>query len=202
MNGRAHWEQVYQSKNSTEVSWYQPSAERSLRFVRRVAPKGARILDIGAGASLFVDALLDAGYPRPMVLDISVAALQQVKSRLGARADEVEWIEGDITQEAELPAVDVWHDRAVLHFLVEEDAQRAYARLAARTVQSGGHAIIATFAADGPERCSGLPVRRHDGHSVATLLGPSFELLEEEREIHRTPAAAEQRFCWSVLRRR
>jgi len=202
MDRRAHWDQVYQSKKPTEVSWYQPSAERSLRFIRRLGKTHARILDIGAGASPLVDALLDAGYPRPILLDISAASFEHAKARLGSRAAGVEWIVADITQDPQLPAVDVWHDRAVLHFLTEAPAQQAYARLAARTVRSGGHAIIATFAPDGPERCSGLPVIRHDGQSVAALLGPDFELLEEEREIHRTPAAAEQRFCWSILRRK
>ena len=202
MDRRAHWDQVYQNKKPTEVSWYQPSAERSLDFIRRLGKARARILDIGAGASQLVDALLDAGYPRPILLDISAAAFEHAKARLGSRASRAEWIVADVTQDPQLPAVDVWHDRAVLHFLTEVPAQQAYARLAARTVRSGGHAIIATFAPDGPERCSGLPVTRHDGQSVAALLGPDFELLEEEREIHRTPAAGEQRFCWSILQRK
>ena len=184
------------------MSWYQPSVERSLHFIRRLGPTHPRILDIGAGASQLVDALLEADCPKPILLDISAAAFDHAKARLGSRAALVEWIVADITQDPQLPAIDVWHDRAVLHFLIEAPAQQAYARLATRTVRSGGHAIIATFALDGPERCSGLPVRRHDGQSVAALLGPDFELVEEEREIHRTPAAAEQRFCWSVFLRK
>jgi SAM-dependent methyltransferase len=202
MDRRAHWDQVYQSKKPTEVSWYQPSTERSLFFVHRLGNAQARIIDIGAGASRLVDALLDAGYPSPILLDISAAAFEHTKARLGSRAPLVEWSVADVTRDPQLPTVDVWHDRAVLHFLTEAPAQQAYARLAARTVRSGGHAIIATFAPDGPERCSGLPVTRHDGQSVSALLGPDFELLEEEREIHRTPSAAEQRFCWSILRRK
>lgn len=202
MDSRAHWDQVYQSKKPTEVSWYEPNAERSLDFIRQFGNAQSRILDVGAGASRVVDALLDLGYPKPILLDISATAFEHAKTRLGSRAALAEWVVDDVTNDPELPVVDIWHDRAVLHFLTTAPAQRAYARLAARTVHSGGHAIIATFAPDGPERCSGLPVSRHDGQSVAALLGPSFELIEEHREVHRTPAAAEQRFCWSILRRK
>lgn len=201
VDSRTHWNQVYSTKSPNEVSWYQPSPVRSLEFIRRLANPSARIVDVGGGASLLVDALLDLGYPRPAVLDISASALDHAKRRLGPRAAWVDWIEGDVTKEPPLPPVDVWHDRAVLHFLTDPAARQAYARLAARTVKTGGHALIATFALDGPERCSGLPVCRHDGRSVSALLGSDFELLEEQREIHRTPADVEQRFCWSVLRR-
>ena len=201
MDPRVHWNQVYGNKRPTEVSWYQPSPESSLGFIRRFTAPSARIIDVGGGASQLVDALLDLGYQRPVVLDISGTALDHAKARLGSRAVLVDWIEGDVTRNLPLPHVDLWHDRAVLHFLTEVSDQQAYARLAGRTVRSGGHAIIGTFAPDGPERCSGLPVRRHDGRSVAALLGLDFELLEEEREVHRTPTDAEQRFCWSVFRR-
>jgi SAM-dependent methyltransferase len=202
MDARGHWDKVYRDKRPTEVSWYQPNAERSLRFIRRLAKPGARIIDVGAGASQLVDVLLDAGYPQPILLDLSAAAFEHAKARLAARAALAEWIVGDVTRDPALPSVDLWHDRAVLHFLTDVSDQKAYARLVARTVRSGGHVVIATFAPDGPERCSGLSVTRYDGQSVAALLGPDFELLEEEREVHRTPSGAEQRFCWSILRRR
>lgn len=202
MDLRAHWDQVYRAKKPAEVSWHQANAEQSLQLIRRFGNVGARIIDIGAGASQLIDSLLDLGYPRPVLLDISAAAFEHTKARLGPRAERVEWIVADVTQNPELSPVDVWHDRAVLHFLTDALTQRAYARLAARTVRSGGHVIIGTFAPDGPERCSGLPVSRHDGQSVASLLGPDFELLDEEREVHKTPSGTEQRFCWSILRRR
>jgi SAM-dependent methyltransferase len=201
MDPRAHWNDVYGNKKPNEVSWYQSTPARSLEFICRFTGASSRIIDVGGGASLLVDALLDLGLSRPVVLDVSATAIGHAKVRLGPRAALVDWVEGDVTDDLPLPQVDLWHDRAVLHFLTDAPQQRAYARLAARTVRSGGHAVIGTFAPDGPERCSGLPVLRHDGQSVSALLGPDFELLEEQREVHRTPAGAEQRFCWSVFRR-
>lgn len=201
MDNDAHWDRVYRSRKPDEVSWYQSSADDSMRLIRRLCSPSARVIDVGAGASVLVDALLDAGYPRPVAFDVSAAGLEHAQRRLGARAGLVDWIVGDVIREPALPEVGLWHDRAVLHFLTERADQQAYARLAARTVRPGGHAVIATFAPDGPERCSGLPVQRHDGASVASLLGANFELVEEERRVHRTPSGAEQRFCLSILRR-
>ena len=201
MDAEGHWNRVYGSKRPDEVSWYQTSPEESMRFIQRLCVVSGRVIDVGAGASGLVEALLDAGYIRPAALDVSAEGLEHARRRLGPRADRVDWIVGDVAREPTLPVADLWHDRAVLHFLTEREDQRAYARLAAKAVRVGGHAIIATFAPDGPERCSGLPVQRHDGASVALLLGAPFELLEEERRVHRTPSGVEQRFCWSVLRR-
>jgi SAM-dependent methyltransferase len=197
-----HWDRVYETKDPSEVSWYQPNALTSMRFIQKYGGRQARVIDVGAGASELIDALLDAGYQRPLWLDLSGAALARTKARLGPRSALVDWLVADVTKDPALTEVDLWHDRAVLHFLTDAAHQQGYARVAAKTVRPGGHAIIATFAPDGPERCSGLPVQRHDGRSIAVLLGPDFELLEEEREVHRTPAGVEQRFCWSVLRRR
>jgi SAM-dependent methyltransferase len=197
----AHWNHVYGSKKPEEVSWFQPSPSDSMKFVRRLSDTSARVIDVGAGASGLVDALLDAGYRRPIALDVSAEGLQHAKRRLESRADLVDWVVADVTSDPALPEVDLWHDRAVLHFLTDPGDQRAYAVLAARTVRRGGHAVIATFAPDGPERCSGLAVQRHHGASVAALLGTPFELLEEERKVHPTPSGIEQRFCWSLLRR-
>ena len=202
MDTEAHWNRVYGSKKPDEVSWYQTSPEESMRFIRQLGGTSARVIDVGAGASGLVDALLHAAYPRPIALDLSAEGLEHAKRRLGPRAELVDWIVGDVTSEPALPDVDVWHDRAVLHFLTQLEDQQAYARLAASTVRRGAHAVIGTFAPDGPERCSGLQVQRHDGASMALLLGAPFELLEERRQVHRTPSGAEQRFCWSVLRRR
>ena len=201
MQRESHWNRVYETRQPDEVSWHQASAERSMGYIRRFCDASGRVIDVGAGASVLVDALLDAGYARPIALDVSSAGLEHARKRLGPRADLVEWLVGDVTGDPALPEVALWHDRAVLHFLTQPADQQAYARLASRTVCPGGHAVIATFAPDGPERCSGLPVQRHDGASVALLLGPAFELLEEQRHVHRTPSGADQRFCWTVLRR-
>jgi hypothetical protein len=201
MDTAAHWDHVYRTKPVDAVSWYQSNAQRSMHIIQRLKGPPARVIDVGAGASVLVDGLLDAGYPRPVALDVSSAGLAHAKERLGARAVLVDWIVGDVTRAPVLPRVDLWHDRAVLHFLTLERDQRAYAALATTTVGEGGYAIIGTFAPDGPERCSGLPVQRHDGASVASLLGAGFQLVEEERQVHRTPSGAEQNFAWAVLRR-
>jgi SAM-dependent methyltransferase len=201
MDAQAHWNDVYASQEPSEVSWYQPNPDTSMRFIRRICKMSARIVDIGAGASTLVDALLAAGYMHPTALDISAAGLGEAQTRLGPRSRLARWIVADVTKAPVLPEFDLWHDRAVLHFLTQTNDQRDYARLAARTVRPGGHVVIATFAPDGPQRCSGLPVRQHDGASIASLLGADFDLLEEEREVHLTPRGLAQRFCWSVLRR-
>jgi ubiquinone/menaquinone biosynthesis C-methylase UbiE len=197
----SHWNRVFETQPLNELSWYQPRPERSLATIVRLAPPPAQILDVGAGASELVDALLDAGYERPIAMDVSSAALEHARRRLGDRGARVSWIVADVTAGPELPTVDLWHDRAVLHFLGPEE-QRAYATLAARIVRRGGHAVIATFAPDGPTRCSGIDVTRHDAASIGALLGPDFELLAEDRETHVTPGGAEQRFAWAMLRRR
>jgi len=197
-----YWDNVYQAKRPDAVSWYQRSPERSLAWARKLVVPSQRIIDIGGGASGFVDALLGAEYERPCVLDVSASGLSHARARLGARAALVDWIVADITKCPVLAPVALWHDRAVLHFLTEPTEQQAYANLAADTILPGGHIVLATFAPDGPERCSGLDVQRHDGASIAQLLGSKFELLEEEREFHVTPNGGEQRFAWIVARRR
>jgi hypothetical protein len=202
MDRSTHWDQIYQTKNPDSVSWYQERPIRSLEYIQKYSVPSQRIIEVGAGASALIDALLQSGFGHLTALDVSAAALARVQSRLGPRAVGVQWIVADITQSPELPTADLWHDRAVLHFLTSHDEQRSYAELAAKTILSGGHLIIATFAPDGPERCSGLPVRRHDGASLSTLFGAQFDLVEETRDVHRTPSGAEQRFCWTVFRRR
>lgn len=202
MDRVAHWNHVYETKPPDTVSWFQRSPDRSLEYIRKLTGRAARIIDIGGGASGLVDSLLNAGYERPLVLDVSAAALAHTQQRLGSRVDLVEWIVSDVIGVAELPPVDLWHDRAVLHFLADPVDQAAYADLARRTVRSGGHLVIATFALDGPEKCSGLPVQRHDGASLSQLLGGGFELVEESREVHVTPGGSEQRFQWGVFQRR
>jgi hypothetical protein len=202
MDREAHWNRVYETKQPDAVSWYQRSPQRSLAYITKLTEPSQKIIDVGGGASGLVDALLDAGYERPIVLDVSAIGLEHTKKRLGSRAALVDWVIADVTKAPELPLVDLWHDRAVLHFLTEPANQAAYATLASQTVRHGGHVVVATFAPDGPEKCSGLVVHRHDGASVARLLGTDFELVEEEREVHVTPGGGQQRFSWAVLRRR
>jgi SAM-dependent methyltransferase len=199
---KAHWEKIYHEKKPTEVSWYQAEPARSLDWIRDTgAPRDARIIDIGGGASLLVDRLLDLGYRNVTVLDLSEAALSVARRRLGPLADQVRWINADITRcDADL-SCDVWHDRAVFHFLTDSDDRKRYVDLLSRSVRAGGHVVLSSFAPDGPEKCSGLPVCRYDGPRIESELGPAFVLRREESELHRTPADKEQRFRYFLFQR-
>lgn len=200
METKSHWEHVYESKPSEAVSWYQPHALRSLDLIRAVAAgPDARILDVGSGASTLVDDLLDAGMTRLGVLDISASALHVARQRLGARAEVVRWIEGDITSiELEPGSIDVWHDRAVFHFLIEPGERAAYVRQVRHAVRPGGHVIVAAFSPEGPSRCSGLPVVRYAPGELHAQFGGAFELVRHEFEDHRTPAGAIQHFVYCL----
>ena len=203
MDRKTHWERVYATKGPTEVSWFQALPARSLELILLAgARRSSRIIDVGGGDSLLVDTLLDWQLGRVTVLDISSAALERARARLGERARDVTWIEADVT-EAELPALslDVWHDRAVFHFLAGEDERARYVERARGALVPGGHAIVATFAADGPARCSGLDVARYTPAALADVFGRGFELVTSRAEAHRTPAGAEQRFTYVSLRR-
>lgn len=198
-----HWRRVYRSKPADGVSWYRPHLERSLSLIRATgADRGARILDVGGGASTLVDDLLAAGFSAVSVLDVSGEALVIAQRRLGGDAARVHWIEGDITC-VELPpaSVDVWHDRATLHFLIEAERRRDYVRVLRRALAPGGHVILSTFAPDGPRQCSDLPVQRYDAHGLQELLGDPFVLREAGIDLHRTPAGNTQPFTWSVFLR-
>lgn len=202
MDRQSHWNRVYETKTQDTVSWYQRYPNRSLDYIRKYSTATQRVIDVGAGTSSLTGVLLDLGYSNLVALDLSSAGLERAEARLGSRAEQVTWIVADITRDPELPVVQLWHDRAVLHFLTDEADQLAYAKLAAKTVTGGGHLVVATFAPDGPERCSGMLVHRYDGSSLAQLFETAFELLEEAREVHVTPTGAEQRFTWTVFRRR
>ena len=202
MDRESHWNRVYETKPADTVSWYQRIPERSVSYIRKFAEPSQTVIDVGAGASLLVDGLLDIGYENLIVLDVSAVGLEVAKARLSSRSGLVRWIVADVTKKPTLPQADLWHDRAVLHFLTEAEEQNAYRELVTDVVNPSGHLVLATFAPDGPERCSGLPVQRHDGVSLTKLLGAEFELLHEDRESHVTPAGNEQRFCWTVFRRR
>jgi ubiquinone/menaquinone biosynthesis C-methylase UbiE len=203
MSSREHWERIYSSRPTNAVSWYQAHAESSLRLIRAtgVTPDAA-IVDVGGGASTLVDDLLEAGYSRVSVLDLSGAALAAAKKRLGARASEVRWIEADITKVA-LPSdeYDVWHDRAVFHFLTSAGDRAAYVRAVSRSVKRGGHVIVATFAEEGPTQCSGLPVVRYGPEQLHSEFGDSFVLLSHEKEEHHTPAGKVQQFVYCYCRK-
>jgi len=198
-----HWQNVYQSKGEQQVSWTQPNPEPSLGLIEKFASgKQASIIDIGGGASRLVDALRERGFEDLTVLDLSDAALQKAKDRLGAPGATIQWIAADITSWQPPHSFDIWHDRAAFHFLVGPDDRAAYLDRLRKGVRHGGHAIIATFALDGPEKCSGLPVQRYDPESLSRAVGPSFELIEHQGHRHTTPWGAVQSFQFSVLRRR
>lgn len=197
MERKLHWEQVYAHKQPTEVSWFQPRPECSLRLIAAAAiDQSQPIIDLGGGASRLVDHLLDAGYWDLTVLDISGAALQHSRTRLGERAARVSWIEADATAFEPPRRYALWHDRAVFHFLTDPADREAYRQRLARGLQAGGQLIIATFALDGPERCSNLPVQRYSPETLSAELGPGYSLVETLSEVHITPAQMEQRFVY------
>jgi SAM-dependent methyltransferase len=199
----AHWQNVYLNKGEEDVSWFQMSPQPSLGLIERYASgRDAPIIDIGGGASRLVDALRHDGFNAVTVLDISEAALQKAKDRLGGDAGQVRWIAADVTKWRCGQPFDIWHDRAAFHFLVERADRDAYLDRLRAGVRPGGHAIIATFAPDGPERCSGLPVQRYDATALGEILGPAFGLVERQSHRHTTPWGAVQSFQFSVLRRR
>jgi ubiquinone/menaquinone biosynthesis C-methylase UbiE len=203
MDPKAHWENIYATKAPNQVSWYQDHPALSLDFIRRTGIEtGAALLDVGGGASTLVDHLLADGFQRLTVLDLSGAALRLARQRLGpAAAARVNWIEADITA-APLPehAYAVWHDRAVFHFLTQPADRQRYVAQVRRTVRPGGHVIVATFAADGPERCSGLTIARYDPAHLHAEFGHAFRLVDSAHETHQTPFGTEQKFIYCYCR--
>jgi 2-polyprenyl-3-methyl-5-hydroxy-6-metoxy-1,4-benzoquinol methylase len=202
MDPHAHWDNVYSSKAEDAVSWFTRNPTLSMQLIRQVSPgTQGRIIDVGGGASVLVDKLLDDGFQSVAVLDISEAALNRSKQRLGERAGGVRWIVADVTAMEDAGQFDVWHDRAVFHFLTEPGDQELYVQAARRTVPIGGHLIISTFALGGPQRCSGLNVCQYDAQSLAAVLGGDFTLLRERSETHLTPAGKTQAFIYAVFTR-
>jgi SAM-dependent methyltransferase len=201
MNRKAHWEAIYTTKGEGDVSWFQTDPALSLELIRSVTPGRGRVIDVGGGASRLVDRLLDSGFEVVAVLDISGAALDKARARLGGRANAVRWVEADVTSAASVGEFDVWHDRAVFHFLTDPADRRRYVALAGRSVPPGGHLIVATFAPEGPPRCSGLEVCRYDARSLSAELGDAFSLVREARETHVTPQGSAQAFFYGVFRR-
>lgn len=200
---RRHWEKVYHDKAPNEVSWFQAHPVLSLALIERADPdRTANLIDVGGGDSRLVDELLQAGGRRLTVLDISEAALARARARLGGSAAEVRWIATDVTEWEPDDSYDIWHDRAAFHFLVEPADRAAYADRLRRALKPGGTAILAAFAPDGPEQCSGLPVQRYDGRTALRELGDAFELVEETRHTHITPWESEQHFVFCLFHRR
>ncbi len=195
---KQHWESVYSARGPSEVSWYQPRLRNSLSLMEKAAvTRDARILDVGGGLSTLADDLLAMGYHDITVLDLSAAALAAAQARLGAAAAAVTWVESDILN-AELPLqyYDVWHDRAVFHFLTAPDDRRRYVETVRRSVRPGGHVIVATFGPEGPLQCSGLSTMRYDPKGLHREFGKGFELRDSLVEIHKTPGGKDQQFIY------
>ena len=198
MDTKSHWDKVYRTKRPNEVSWYRPHLEVSLQLIEEAAPnRDAQIIDVGGGESTLVDDLLTRGYRNVSVLDVSATALDVAKERLGDRGDAVNWLCGDVTTIAlTRHHYDVWHDRAVFHFLTAPTDRAAYVRQVARAVRPGGHVIVATFGPEGPTQCSGLNVVRYDPNSLHSEFGTSFQLVKHHTELHQTPAGSIQQFTY------
>lgn len=199
---QSHWQQVYTTKHENEVSWFQERPDISLAMIRAAgaSPKAA-IIDIGGGASRLVDALLNDGFRTLTVLDLSTAALETAKQRLGPASTNVDWIVSDVTTWQPQRQYDIWHDRAAFHFLTEPADRTAYIERLRQALVPAGQAIIGTFALDGPEKCSGLPVQRYDAQGLADTLGSGFRLIETRVETHHTPWQSTQAFQFSRFQR-
>jgi SAM-dependent methyltransferase len=203
MDAKSHWESIYTSRAPTELSWYQARPLLSLQLIRATGiGKDQPIIDVGGGDSVLVDCLLEAGYTRLAVLDISAAALARARQRLGPRAASVQWLEADVTGFRPPHSFALWHDRAAFHFLTEASDRQRYVRVLREALLPGGHLIIATFAPQAPPRCSGLDVVRYDAAKLCAELGEDFELAESCEETHRTPWQTTQQFLYCRFRRR
>jgi ubiquinone/menaquinone biosynthesis C-methylase UbiE len=201
MNTQEHWERIYSTKAPDQVSWYSPHLNLSLELIERTSvPRTAAIIDVGGGESTLVDDLLAGGYEDISVLDISQTAIDANRKRLGKDAERVDWIAADVSQfEFESSRFDVWHDRAVFHFLTVPSDRAAYVRQVTRAVKPAGYVIVGTFGPDGPARCSGLDVVRYDADSLHHEFGKRFRLLESSKHLHRTPFGAIQQFQYCLL---
>lgn len=198
---QAYWDKIYQEKDPMEVSWYQNEPDVSLNFITKLTgkTKEAQIIDVGGGASVLIDYLLNLGFSNVAVLDISLNAINYSKDRLSERASMVEWYVSDVTEFSSLHLYDIWHDRAVFHFLLEPSQRAKYVKTLKNTLRKGGYAIIATFAKDGPKKCSGLDIVQYDSTSIQSELGDSFKLLNQQSEIHITPNGSEQHFNYFLF---
>ena len=198
----SHWENIYRTKSPDSVSWFRPHLERSLSLIEQAVPhRNAKIIDVGAGESTLVDDLVAHGYSNVTVLDISEKALAVTRDRLGQSAKSVQWICADVTRDP-LPAhfYDLWHDRAVFHFLTTDEERRSYVHAVEHAVKPGGHVIVSTFGPEGPTKCSGLPVVRYDAEDLHDEFGHHFKLIESSEELHTTPSGTVQQFLYCYCR--
>lgn len=204
MSNNEHWDSVYKKKEPGGVSWYRPHLEHSLALIAQCSlPPAARIVDVGGGASTLVDDLLEQGFTNLAVADLSHRALEHSQARLGDRASAVDWVIGDATTPLfDGASVDLWHDRAVFHFLTVDSDRDAYVARVSDAVRPGGYALVATFSLQGPERCSGLPVARYSSAQIGDALGADFALIAEASEEHVTPGGASQAFSYAVCQRK
>ena len=202
MNLERHWEKIYREKAPDAVSWYRAHLEASLGLIEKAAPqRDASIIDVGGGESTLVDDLLAHAYSNITVLDVSQTAIDVTKRRLGRTAERVQWIAGDVTKADLAPAAyDVWHDRAVFHFLTAVEQRVAYVRQVGRAVKAGGHVLVSTFGPDGPTKCSGLEVVRYDAEALHAEFGVHFRLLDSFKELHHTPFGTTQQFLYCLCR--
>jgi hypothetical protein len=196
---RRHWDSAYKGREETEVSWFQETAEPSLGLILKHSRPDHAVIDIGAGASRLVDGLLDRGYSDITLVDISQIALDKTRRRLGAMATDISFLDVDVTAWAPQRAWDVWHDRAVFHFLVQDVDQAAYLAVMDKGTRPGSVVVLGTFALQGPEKCSGLPVRRYSARSLQNRIGAQYRLIEEVDHVHRTPVGREQAFTFAVF---
>ncbi len=203
MTTKPHWENVYETKSAHEVSWYRPRLDVSLQLIDSVlTDPGSAIIDIGGGESTLVDDLIRSGRSDVTVLDISQAALDATKARLGTSADSVSWISADITTvDLGFARYDLWHDRAVFHFLTRPEDRDAYIQRVRQAVKPQGYIVVATFGPDGPLKCSGLDIVRYDSNSLVVAFGDGFDLLDTTTEIHKTPWDSEQEFVYCLMRK-
>jgi len=203
MDRKRHWEEVYRTTAAEELGWYQAHPTMSLNLIESTGvQKTANLIDVGGGDSTLVEHLLDQGFEHLTVLDISSTAMERAKARLGARALQVTWIEADITDFRSSKTYEVWHDRAVFHFLTNEEDREQYRETMNNVVSPQGHAIIATFAYEAPPTCSGLPVVRYSPQFLALAIGKNFDLIESFEELHHTPGGHKQPFVYCRFTRR
>jgi SAM-dependent methyltransferase len=200
MERQQHWDEVYH-KPTSKLSWHQGHPTTSLQLITAIVPPPARVIDVGGGSSSLAGALLGAGYPGVSVLDISQIAIEQAKERIGPLSAEIRWIVGDVTTIENLGEYDVWHDRAVFHFLTSPEDRAAYCKVLHGSIRRGGHLIIATFGLEGPEQCSGLPVCRYGPESLRDAFGADFVVIRDLTEDHVTPWGQTQQFYYAVFQR-
>ena len=195
-----YWDDRYRTIGHANASWYQHRPLLSLRLIEELGvDESAALVDVGGGASALVECLLDDGFIDLTVVDLSQAALDEARARIPN--SPVEWIQADVRTWAPTRVYDIWHDRAAYHFLTEAADQQRYWQTVRDHLHRGGHVVVATFAPDGPESCSGLPIQRYGASDLVEAMGEGFRFVRSEEELHHTPGGADQPFTWVVAAR-